>query len=417
MKTLLKFGACGLLAASHIAMAGEGQAPTGIPHLDHVFLIMMENHGASQILNNPNAPFINQLAASANLATNYFAVGHPSLTNYLEVVGGSNFGVRSDNSPSWHDASCSPNLSTGIAATDNPATSKICPIGGVGTDAATPAVDTTNETQGLPGENNIDGILSLPAAKFTVGKTIADQLVESGLSYKSYQENLPLEGADNVNFSDGFYTDTTNFSAISPTLNPPLSQAGVVALYAVKHNPFVYFRNVQSGQNPRNSLNNTVAFDGAHGLYADLGSGHVPHFSFIAPNQCNDQHGRGNAGAFCNYDPAADGSQASLNPALIARGDITVKRLVTAIKQSQVWHEGRNVIIVMWDENDYSIAPNINKVAVIVDTNYGARGVQSANYYNHFSMLKSIEAGFHLPCLNHACDVNVPVMADLFGGK
>ncbi len=417
MKTLLKLGACGLLAASHIAMAGEGQAPTGIPHLDHVFLIMMENHGASQILNNPNAPFINQLAASANLATNYFAVGHPSLTNYLEVVGGSNFGVRSDNSPSWHDASCSPNLSTGIAATDNPATSKICPIGGVGTDAATPAVDTTNETQGLPGENNIDGILSLPAAKFTVGKTIADQLVESGLSYKSYQENLPLEGADNVNFSDGFYTDTTNFSAISPTLNPPLSQAGVVALYAVKHNPFVYFRNVQSGQNPRNSLNNTVAFDGAHGLYADLGSGHVPHFSFIAPNQCNDQHGRGNAGAFCNYDPAADGSQASLNPALIARGDITVKRLVTAIKQSQVWHEGRNVIIVMWDENDYSIAPNINKVAVIVDTNYGARGVQSANYYNHFSMLKSIEAGFHLPCLNHACDVNVSVMADLFGGK
>jgi len=30
----------------------------------------------------------------ANTATSYFAVAHPSLTNYLEVVGGSNFGVQ-----------------------------------------------------------------------------------------------------------------------------------------------------------------------------------------------------------------------------------------------------------------------------------------------------------------------------------
>ncbi len=28
----------------------------------------------------------------ANLATNYFAVAHPSLTNHLEIVGGSNLG-------------------------------------------------------------------------------------------------------------------------------------------------------------------------------------------------------------------------------------------------------------------------------------------------------------------------------------
>jgi hypothetical protein len=47
------------------------------PRLDHVFLIMMENHGYSQIINNPNAPFTNQWAKSANLATNYFAVAHP----------------------------------------------------------------------------------------------------------------------------------------------------------------------------------------------------------------------------------------------------------------------------------------------------------------------------------------------------
>lgn len=417
MNKFMKLAVCGALAATSVAYAGEGQAPAGVPHLDHVFLIMMENHGASQILNNPNAPFINQMAASANLATNYFAVGHPSLTNYLEVVGGSNFGVRTDSYPAWHSTSCLPNLATGVPALDNPSTGLVCPIAGVGTDAATPAVDMTNETQGAPGENDIDGILSVAAASHTVGKTIADQLVEHGLSYKSYQESLPFQGADGVNISDGFYTDSTDFSKILPAQNPPLSQSSVVALYAVKHNPFVYFRHVQSGENPRNSLNNTVGFDGARGLYADLGSGHVPHYSFIVPNQCNDQHGRGNAGAFCNYDPLSDGSQAGLNPALIARGDATVKTLVTAIKHSEAWRDGRNVIIVLWDENDYSIAPNINKVATIVETNYGVRGVKSGNYYNHFSLLKSIESGFGLPCLNHACDANVPVMSDLFGGK
>jgi phosphatidylinositol-3-phosphatase len=71
--------------------AAEGPTPKGIPSLDHVFLIMTENHGYSQILNNPYDPFINQYAHSANLATNYFAIAHPSLTNYLEVVGGSNW--------------------------------------------------------------------------------------------------------------------------------------------------------------------------------------------------------------------------------------------------------------------------------------------------------------------------------------
>jgi hypothetical protein len=81
-----------------------------MPKLDHVFVIMMENHGYIQILNNPNAPFLNQYAQSANLANTYFGVTHPSQTNYLEVVGGSSFGVQDDNSPDWHSTSCNPNL-------------------------------------------------------------------------------------------------------------------------------------------------------------------------------------------------------------------------------------------------------------------------------------------------------------------
>jgi len=88
-------------------------------------------------------------ADTANLATNYFAVGHPSLTNYLEIVGGSNFGVVNDDSPAWHDYNCSPNIVSHVVA-DETATTNTCPIAGTGIDAATPAVDTTNE--GTPQE-------------------------------------------------------------------------------------------------------------------------------------------------------------------------------------------------------------------------------------------------------------------------
>jgi hypothetical protein len=397
------------------AFAAEGPVPTGVPPLSHVFLIMMENHGYSQIINNPNAPYTNYLAGAASLATNYFAVGHPSLTNYLEVVGGSNFGIQSDNNPDWHNIFCIPNLSSGIANTDTPASPAICPIAGTGTDAATPTVDTTNQVQGPPGLININGILSFGAAKNTVGKSIADQLAEAGLTWKSYQENLPLSGADLITSSDGVYTNLTDFTKIMPTLTPPLTSSDIVSLYASKHNPFVYFQSVQEGYSLNNTMDNVVGFTGPGGLYADLGAGTVPTFSFIAPNQCNDQHGRGNAGAFCNFDPTSDGTQAGLNPALIYQGDVTVRTLVNAIKSSPAWRTGNNVLIVVWDENDYSNAPNTNQVVVIVDRNYGTP-VTSSIGYTHFSLLKSIEAGLGLPCLNHACDANLAVMSDLFGG-
>jgi hypothetical protein len=396
------------------ASAAEGPTPRGIPHLDHVFLIMMENHGYNQLINNPNEPFVNNYAKTANLGTNYFAVAHPSLTNYLEVVGGSNFGVLTDNAPDWHDATCSPNLATGITATDSPASPLICPISGTGIDAPTPTFDCSNEVSGPPCEVNIDGVQSIAAAKETVGMTIADQLDARHRSWRSYQESLPLVGADGVNTSDGFFTNNTDFTTILPTLTPALTQGDIVSLYASKHNPFVYFKSIQDGHDADSSLRNAVPFDGHNGLFADLGQGKAPTFSFIVPNQCNDQHGRGNAGPFCNFDPNDNGSQAGLNPALIYQGDVTVQKLVAAIHASKAWRDDKSAIVLVWDENDYSTAPNINQVIVIVDTNYGRHGTPSGHRYNHFSLLKSMEAGFELPCLNHACDRDVDVMSDLF---
>ncbi len=56
--------------------ADEGAVPKGIPALDHVFAIMMENHAYGQVVDNPNAPFTNKYSKSANTANNYFAVEH-----------------------------------------------------------------------------------------------------------------------------------------------------------------------------------------------------------------------------------------------------------------------------------------------------------------------------------------------------
>ena len=72
-----KSAALGLAFALMAApmFAHEGDVPKGVPHLDHVFVIMMENHGYLQIVNNPTMPFINGLISKGkvNLATEPFS--------------------------------------------------------------------------------------------------------------------------------------------------------------------------------------------------------------------------------------------------------------------------------------------------------------------------------------------------------
>jgi hypothetical protein len=45
--------------------------------------------------------------------------------------------------------------------------------------------------------------------------------------------------------------------------------------------------------------------------------------------------------------------------------------------------------------------------------NYGSRGKQSTTYYDHFDLLKTLETGFSLPCLNNACNATAQLI-DLF---
>src|SRR5205823_6255529 len=72
-----------------------------LPTFSHVFTIVMENEESSSLIGNSAAPYINGLANSYGLATQYYGVSHPSLPNYLALTAGSTFGIASDCTTCW----------------------------------------------------------------------------------------------------------------------------------------------------------------------------------------------------------------------------------------------------------------------------------------------------------------------------
>ncbi|HET7488016.1 MAG TPA: alkaline phosphatase family protein [Acidimicrobiales bacterium] len=89
-------GALAILLTGVVGTAASPAAAAGVPAFDHIFTIVMENHSYNEIIGSSSAPYINSLASQYGLATNYFAVAHPSLPNYLALAGGSTFGVTTD---------------------------------------------------------------------------------------------------------------------------------------------------------------------------------------------------------------------------------------------------------------------------------------------------------------------------------
>ena len=53
-----------------------------------VFLVVEENHSYSQVIGNSSMPYLNRLATSNGLATQYFANVHPSIGNYFMLTTG-----------------------------------------------------------------------------------------------------------------------------------------------------------------------------------------------------------------------------------------------------------------------------------------------------------------------------------------
>jgi hypothetical protein len=72
------------------ASPSPSPSPVAAPH---VFVIVMENRSAQQVMRDT---YIAQLASKYAAATNYHGISHPSLPNYLALTSGTTWGVADD---------------------------------------------------------------------------------------------------------------------------------------------------------------------------------------------------------------------------------------------------------------------------------------------------------------------------------
>lgn len=144
--------------------------PRAFAHMDHVFVIMMENTSYGDLLSpsNANTPFIRSIASTYGLETNYSGVTHVSLPNYLAATSGSTWGSNSDD---------------------------------------------------------------VAQASLLNHENIVDQFEQAGISWKAYMENLPSAG-DTVNSTpDGLYVRKHDPFLMYPDVyNDPGRASNVVPL-------------------------------------------------------------------------------------------------------------------------------------------------------------------------------------------
>jgi hypothetical protein len=272
--------------------------------IDHVFVIVLENHDWSQIKGNASAPYINgTLLAQGAHAENYQNVPnlHPSLPNYIWLEAGSNLGVTDDATPSVHRLSTSQHL-TGL-------------------------------------------------------------LNDAGIAWKSYQEDI--SGTD-----------------------CPLSY---VSLYAPRHNPMIYFTDINGGLDSANAgcISHVRPYTE---LSRDLETDNVPAYSFITPNTCNDMHD-------------SSGCQSSNS---VANGDGWLSREVPKILASKAYKNG-GALLITWDESEGGNVP----IGFIALSPLAKAGYSNRIAYSHSSTLRSLQTIFGVtPFLGDAA--NATDLSDLF---
>jgi phospholipase C len=235
-------------------------------------------------------------------------------------------------------------------------------------------------TAGIQGaDSDADETLSVP--------NIVDQLESNGKTWKAYMQSLSL-------------------------CVTKLDHACGNQLYERKHNSFVSFADVQSSPA---RMANVVDLSQ---LNTDLAAGTVPDYVWISPDQCNDMHGR--------VGPSSDACSFSHVQGLISTGDAFLSSTVGAITSSSAW-TGNSAIFITWDETDFPFVdvsgccdavPGGGHVVTLVISHSDHAARTSNVSYNHYSMLRTIQDGWHLGCLGFTCDtVHVPAMSDLVGPK
>ncbi len=101
---LLSFSALAVLAACGGNVAVNGALPNPLPgpvtpnnpsptssatpSIEHVIVVVEENHSYESVIGNPDMPYLNGLATRYGLATTYYANTHPSIGNYFMLTTG-----------------------------------------------------------------------------------------------------------------------------------------------------------------------------------------------------------------------------------------------------------------------------------------------------------------------------------------
>lgn len=349
-----------LVAALMWFGACAATADETMPRYEHIFVIIEENHSFDEVIGNPAAPYINRLAKEYGLASEFFAEVHPSEGNYVAMLGGDSFGIHDDDAfwckPGDHERAC-------------------------------PHADASDYV-----------------AHTVTARSLIDQLNEKGLAWKGYFQDIP---------APGYGLERSAGDSGRPA-----------ALYAAKHNGFMNFKVVQRDPDRAEKI---VGFEQ---LARDLVADRAPAFAHIVPNQCDDMHGLDEgAPSDCRHSDEAG---------LIGRADAMAAQLVRQITSAKLWKEpGNSAIVITWDEGGHSNRSNHAEgccgaavgnpsnfgggwIPTIVITNHGPRGVTDPTPYNHYSLLRSIEAAFGLSeFVGHAADTSdgVATMTPLFAVK
>jgi phosphatidylinositol-3-phosphatase len=169
----------------------------------------------------------------------------------------------------------------------------------------------------------------------------------------------------------------------------PLTDEG---LYAVKHNPMVFFDDVTNNNDPNSAY--CIAHERPYSeLQPDLQINTQAQYNFITPNLCNDMHD-------------SSGCQTKDK---IKNGDKWLSEQIPMIMGSQAYRQG-GVIFIIWDESENGDHP----IGMIVLSPFAKGGGYSNSiHYTHSSTLRTVEEIFNLtPMLGDA--VNATDLSDLF---
>jgi acid phosphatase len=176
--------------------------------------------------------------------------------------------------------------------------------------------------------------------------TLLDQLEAAGLGWRVNAENVPencFTGATASGGPDGPGT------------------------YARKHEPAISFTSVSGDPARCARIRNLSAFDAA-----------AADFTLIVPNLCHDMHD-------CS----------------VAAADRWLGTFLPRITESPAFRDG-GLLVITFDESHGD--DDGNHIPVIYAAPYVTPGSRATQRATHYSLLRTIEDAFGLPCLANACD-------------